>query len=183
MEVLYHFVFVLIKVALLSCLYGALFLIIIRIINKGRNHSSLKTWGILSVSSFVLLFVFMNTYWGDHGLGDSTRIPVGYGQEIKQINGVTTYIQPGNYTYDMLDIESFTQVDNLICGKTLISAVDRPEPYFAWNLSKNNVQFFKNKKVYNEFVKNHSYPIETEFKSFHHHYNRFWGGWRFWLLA
>jgi hypothetical protein len=125
----------------------------------------------------------MNTYWGDHGLGDSSRIPVGYSQEISRINGVTTFIKPENYNYGMLDIETFAQVDNLICGKTLISPVDRPDPYFIWNLSDNKVRFFKSKKAYHDYAKRHSYPIETEFRSFQDHYKVFWGGWKFWLLA
>ncbi len=183
MEVLFHLVFVMIKVAILSCLYGLLFLIMMRLIKKRRTLRSTKTWMILSASSFVLLFVFMNTYWGDHGLGDSARIPVGYGEDISQINGVTTFIEPQNYDYGILEVETFAQIDNIICGKTLISPVGSPAPYFVWNLSDNKVRFFKSKKAYHDYAQTRSYPIEDEFKSFHNHYNAFWGGWRFWLLA
>ncbi|MFT6499952.1 MAG: hypothetical protein ACJASQ_000059 [Crocinitomicaceae bacterium] len=125
----------------------------------------------------------MNTYWGDHGLGDSARIPIGYGEEIEQINGVSTFIEPQNYRYGVLTVESFARIDNVICGKTLISPVDRPDPYFVWNLSENKVRFFKNKKAYRDYAKTHSYPSEAEFESFRDHYKRYWGGWRFWLLA
>lgn len=49
----------------------------------------------------------MFTYWGDHGLGDSYRIPIGHGKEISGFSGNDGFIEPLGHKGEVLSIESF----------------------------------------------------------------------------
>jgi hypothetical protein len=177
MEVLFHLVFILIKVAILSCLYGLVFLIIIRLIKKRLNHSSFKNWMILSVSSFAFLLVFMNTNWGDHGLGDYARIPIGEGKEIEQINYSGMYIRPEGHENETLSISSY-YLDKEYCFGT----IEKSGMKFIWHLRTNEIEKFKSEIDYLRRLQSLNLKRNQIVIDFKFGYNRHWNGWRFWLL-
>ena len=53
----------------------------------------MKLWVCIAVG----LFAFSFSYWGNHGLGDSSRIPIGNWQTISNINW-TEYARLENQT-------------------------------------------------------------------------------------
>src|SRR5690554_2919160 len=101
MEALFHFVFELIKIAILVSVYATLILLTFKLIAKYRRGSwfdrvsrnKLKFWLINGIIIFIGLFVFMLTQYGDQGLGDSARMPSGYVREIRGMNGTQSYMQ------------------------------------------------------------------------------------------
>jgi hypothetical protein len=86
MEVLFHGIFELIKISILGCIYATLTLVTFIIIGHYKPDSwfdkvskkKLRLWFLSGLFISVGLFLFMFTYFGDHGLGDSARVPVGH---------------------------------------------------------------------------------------------------------
>ena len=95
MEVLFHFIFELIKISILACIYGSLIRLVAIIIGRHNPESwfsrvpnkKVSFWYLYTRIIFVCLFCFMFTHYGDHGLGDHARIPISHWREIEQING------------------------------------------------------------------------------------------------
>jgi len=185
MEVLFHLVFIIIKVAILSCLYGLLFLLIIRLIKKRLNLSSIKTWMILSASSFVLLFVFMNTYWGNHGLGDGPKIPIGNGIIVDNINWTEYGYIKGLKTNDNIDIEmtQFKVIDDKLIGNLNSSFYDFENSFFVYDLDTKKLIEFKTKNEFDDYLVKNELGTSSDLLTFRENYNNHWNGWRFWLLA
>ena len=101
MEVLIHLVIELAKISILGCIYATLILIIIKIIANNKPNSwfgrlsrkKLRLWCLSGLFISGGLFFFMFTNFGDHGLGDSARIPVGHWRAIQEVNGTQAYLQ------------------------------------------------------------------------------------------
>ena len=101
MEFIIDFIGTFIKIAILSSIYALLTLLTFKLIGRFRPNSwldkvsekKLRLW-ILSGLFFSLgLLFFLFSYYGDHGLGDSARVPVGHGRAIQEMDGTQTYIQ------------------------------------------------------------------------------------------
>ncbi len=186
MEVLFHFIFELVKISILASVYSLILLIVFRQINKSNSYSwfqkvtvnSKKFWLSSGSIIFGLLFIWMFTYWGDHGLGDSARIPIGHGKEIEEINGNWSFISPNGHENEKFTIKSFAVRSNYCVGMSNKDQTD----YFIWNLSTNDIEKFTNLEEYSEKVISMNLPDTFEFKDFDQAYDEFWGGWIFWLL-
>ena len=190
MEVLFHFIFQLIKIGILASIYSAFLIGIIMIIRSFKSTEYLervkkekkKYWFVFGLLISIGLFIYSFTYWGNHGLGDSARIPIGNFKEVGETNGTDAYIEPENYPYGAMMVHSFTKSDNFLTGKTEVSPVDRPKPFFSWNLSKDEIVFFDSESDYSLFAKNNRLPKSSEFKTFRQSYREYWGGLKFWML-
>lgn len=190
MEVLFHFIFQLIKIAILASIYSILFIAILMIIRKFKSNEYLervkkekiKYWFIYGLLISIGLFIYSITYWGNHELGDSARIPLGNSKEVGETNGTTAYIEPKNYPYGAMMVHSFIKSGNYLTGKTEVSPVDRPKPYFSWNLKKDEIIYFDSETEFNSFAKKYNLPKSSEFKNFRENYREYYGGIRFWLL-
>jgi len=186
MEAIIHFIFEVFKIAILSCFYATLILFIFLFIEKTfpksifseSSKNKLKIWIVSGFFVSIFLFAFMFTYWGNHGLGDFARIPIGYGKEVGEIDGVVAYIEPN----DQVNVKSFTKQNEYLVGETNVNPVDKPKPYFCWNLKNNKIQFFENEMEYDAFAHQNNLPKNSNFKSFRENYNHYWNGWRLWLL-
>ena len=86
MEVLGHFIFELLKITFLGFVYSTVLYYIFKIIPENKKPQPLKSKKILwlFISSFLLFYMF--TPYGNHGRGDSARIPISYTKEINNIN-------------------------------------------------------------------------------------------------
>lgn len=190
MEVLFHGIFSLIKLAILSSIYAALILMIFRKVGRFNEGSwadriskrKLKFWFFSGAIISTLLVVFANTHWGSHGLGDSARIPLKHGKSVNEINGTHAYIRDIGYKYEDLLVEKFAITTDYMVGRTQASTIDFPEPYFFWQLKTNKVRYFKNREEYEKFAMANNLPLSNEFREFRDHYSSFWHGWRFWTL-
>lgn len=188
MEVLFHLFFELIKISILGTIYATLTLIIILVIGNYKSESwfarvsnrKLKSWFLFGFIISIGLFVFMFSYWGDHGLGDSARVPIGHFQAVNQINGVDTYIEVEKY--DELEINDFTFDENNLFAEIRQEFSYEKGAYIKWDLITNEWTFYHSKKDFLMEAEEHNYPKPTKFKPFFEHYKRHWHGWRFWLL-
>lgn len=79
MEVLFHFIFQLIKIGILASIYASILIGIILIVGKFKKTEYLervklekgKSWFSFGFLISIGLFIFSFTYWGgNHGLGD-----------------------------------------------------------------------------------------------------------------
>jgi len=78
-------------------------------------------------------------------------------------------------------VHSFVKSDNYLNGKSETSPVDRPKPFFSWNLLKDEIIFFETEAEYNLFAKKNELPKLSEFKTFRESYHEYWKL-KFWLL-
>ena len=190
MFVLFHFLFQIIKISILACFYATLVRIGFVTIGKmypksyfGKKlESKKKVWWSSGFIISVGLFLYMFTYWGNHGLGDSARIPIGNYKEVGETDGVYAYIEPENYKYGAMPVHSFIKSENYLVGKSDVSPVDRPKSYFCWNLEKDEIVFYNSETEYNSFADENGLPKISEFKTFRESYREYWGGIRLWLL-
>lgn len=83
MEALGYFIFELLKIGLLSFAYAWIIRYVLQRLRKDKPVLQLKK---LAAGTAVLLFVFICTPYGDHGLGDSARIPVGWNNSLCNVD-------------------------------------------------------------------------------------------------
>lgn len=189
MEVLFHGIFTIIKLAILGSIYATLTLLIFRLVGLLKPESwanqvskkKIKFWFISGALISVGLVIFANTHWGSHGLGDYATIPLRHGKTVNQINGTQAFIDI-EYQYGDLFIGDFAKTSDYVVGKTETSPVDDPKDFFAWNLKTNEVNYFDTKDEFETYANKNDLPKAKDFKPFWEHYQKFWGGWRFWTL-
>ena len=128
----------------------------------------------------MVLLLMANTRWGDHGLGDYARIPLGHGLAMEEMNGHTAYFEPVSITEQS---EIITEVISYQVSNDVLCAKMNNRLYFTYNLATKHYRTFTDSSAYNSAAKNLGLPITTQFEAFNRHYARYWEGWRFWLLA
>ena len=186
MEVLFHFIFVLVKISILASIYASLILLVFRLISRFKPDSwfdrvtkeKSRFWRLTGFIISVGLFVYMFTYFGNHGLGDSARIPIGHFKYVRY--GGNSYIQ--NSEGDQLGIINFTFDKNQLYAETQREFNREKGDYVVWNLRNDSWTFYKTKTDYLIAVQQNNYPAPDQFKEFWHYYGLHWHGWRFWLL-
>jgi hypothetical protein len=188
MEYLFGFVFTLFKIAIQASVYAIAAYWLARradarqvdnaLVRASRNGRQFRRRSF--AAAYVALFLFSCTYWGDHGLGDYCRLPIGHGEAIEEINGTETYFEaspPLKLSTDQPFIDKFKVADDVLCGQ----ASDKS--YFVYNLITKEQQHFADDSAYNAYAVPLGLPPSGELESFWKQYGRYWGGWRFWLLA
>lgn len=177
---LFHFLFELIKIGLLSSLYATTVLAIILLTSKiipTQKLSELMTkkrkfWILIMRVVYAVLFVFMFTYWGNHGLGDEAILPIGNFKIVVQSDGNYNYIE--NNKGRQLNIKNFAFDDRNLYAETSDTIKG---DYVCWNLHTNEWKFYNNQAALN----NKSQKLVL-LQAFGTYYNSYWNGWRFWLL-
>ncbi|MES2766600.1 MAG: hypothetical protein V4642_12070 [Bacteroidota bacterium] len=186
MEVLFHFVFELVKIAILGCFYATLTLVLFatlayyqpRSLADKVSQKPSRLWWVSGLIISVALFFFMFTYWGNHGLGDIARIPIGNFKTVGQINGTSTYIEKDNGK--SVGVESFAVNDNKLFAE--LDDYSEKGSYVIWNLETDKWYFYQTRNEYLKLAKRKNYPLPDTFKDFQQHYSDYWHGWRFFLL-
>jgi len=189
MEVLFHFIFELIIISILGTIYATISFITILIIGKFKSESwfarvskkKFKLWFLSGLFISTCLFLYMFSYWGDHGLGDTSKVPIGHFRVVNEINSHDVYIE--NEKNKQLEIKNFAyDNDNLYAQTTQSGFNGKKGDYVVWNLRTDEWTFYNTKEDYLIDAEKHHYPKPTEFKEFFEHYKRHWNGWRLWLL-
>lgn len=188
MASLFHLLFTLIKISILSSIYAALLLAAFRITGNKKPESwfyrvsrnKFRLWFRSGLIISVSLFIFMFTYYGNHGFGDSARVPVGHGRSIQQVDGVQAYIQEDGVS--MLPIDKFIVTDDFVYGMAGDFNENYDGNFFFYDLASNIVTSFTREKDYLEFLKKKGVNDTADYKDFYHYYSEYWGGWRFWTL-
>jgi hypothetical protein len=191
MEALFHLIFELFKIVVLASVYS--FIIFYFLHTLGRyfpgswfysvSQKKLRLWFLSCLVISIILFAFMFSYWGNHGLGDSARIPLGNGKAVEQINGAMTYITPTGYESETLTIDEFAVTKKYLFAKvTDAKTVPTVKEIAVWNLKTNGVEFLEHYSDIEIYKTKNKITEQLIFQSFGNHYASYWGGWRFWLL-
>lgn len=176
------------KISILASIYAALVVWACKIIGKFQpgswfyraSRKRLKLWFYSGTFIALALLIFMFTYWGDHGLGDSARIPVGHSCAVEQTNGMLAYLQHSHMP--ALEIDKFTITDDYLYG-TMNRNENYEGGYFIYDLVNNKVETFIQESEFLTSLVSHNLNPEIELKDFNYHYHEYWNGWRFWFLA
>lgn len=185
---LFHLIFELFKISLLSCIYALLVVVIIKRVAKYSNNKwfisiakrRFRLWFLSGFVISVFLFSFLFSYWGNHGLGDDAYIPIGYGKTVEQIDGTRAYIRPEGHGYETMAITDFSINTHYLLGKPDVTK--DTAKICVWDLETNQVQLMDNDEL-NKFIILNNIKKPLIYEDFDTHYNRYWNGWRFWLLG
>ena len=192
MEVLFHFIFQLIKIGILASIYSFILIGILLIIGKFKPTEFLKRvksekkkyWFSFGFLISIGLFIFSFTYWGNHGLGDGPMIPIGHWETIENTNWTEYGYLKEQKTSDGNDIETtlFKVEDDKLCGNLKSWFYDFQNSYFVLDLKTDKITEFKTESEFNEYAKKNKLPKSNELLSFEQNYRNHWSGIRFLLL-
>ncbi|MFD2561730.1 hypothetical protein [Aquimarina rubra] len=193
MEVLGHLIFMLFKIGILASIYSLILIAIMTMINNlKKNHYLQKiidnkksSWFRFGLIISALLLIYSFTYWGNHGLGDGPRIPIGYWNIVDNTNWQFSNLK-GYKDKDAneISISRFLTKDEFFCGKFDQNHFfyDFKNEYFVLNMRSNEIIEFSNKQVYNYYAVENKLPKASSLLTFEQNYHKYFGGWRFWLL-
>lgn len=176
MTTLLHFLFTVIKSYLLAVVYAPiiwiLWVMILKALKKYTGFKWRKVFQVYVITG-LLLIVFSFTYYGDHGLGDESRIPLGHGEAIKQGDEFAYFTPKG--TSKQVHVKTF-----VLKGDNLCMSVD--SGYKVYNLKTKGVVNFSEGQMYDAFAFSYGLPLSLQLQNFRSQYDKYWSGWRFWLL-
>ena len=189
MEALFHLLFEIVKISVLACIYSTIALILWRYVGRKKPGSwfdkiSVRQGNFWFWAGFVIsvgLFVFMFSYFGDHGLGDHSRVPIGHGKAIEQINGTYSYIQSEG-PISALSIDSFIVTNDFVYGYVGELNENYEGRYFIYELARNQVEMFYEWNHFSAVLKEKGLGEDVEYKNFDYYYREYWSGFRFWFL-
>ena len=188
MESLGHFIFELIKITILGFIYSTIIYFIYKNIPNNKKPEWCENWfkskNTLWLYVSILLLFFMFTPFGNHGLGDSARIPISLTKKISNVNW-TEYAKLNDVKSSEKNDIFLTQFkieNNVLCGNLKSDFYDYKNSYFVYEKKKKKLEEFQNENDYNKFATNNNLPKSSEFKSFKKNYSDCWSGWRFFLL-
>jgi len=190
MEALIHFIIILIKISILGSVYATLTLLSFKIVGRFKPNSwadrvskkKLRFWFLSGFLISIGLFLFTFTYYGDHGLGDYARVPIGNGRAINEINGTQAFIQDEG-PISMIEIDNFIVTNKYVYGIMGERDGNYEGAYFVYDLVSNKVTTFIEKEEYHKFLKIKNLEIEPNYKNFRYYYKEYWLGWRNWFFA
>ena len=187
MEYLIHLLFELFKISILSVFYTTIIFILFRLLSKKYPDNKLINQ-INNLKKFIvktylliygLLFIFLFSYYGNHGLGDYARIPIGYGKSVEQINSSIDYISIEN-SPEMFKIGRFDIKKNyLVADLEYNNTNEKENGYIVWNLKSDKLFRINSLSELNEYNINED---DLEFEYFDDKYDSYWSNWRFFLL-
>jgi hypothetical protein len=192
MEVLFHFIFQLIKTGILASIYSLALIGVLLTIGEIISSEFLRRvksekrlhWLTFGFIISIGLLTFSFTYWGNHGLGDEAMIPIGHWKTIKNINWTEYGHLEGQVTSDGNDIVTtqFKVVDNKLCGNLDSWFYEYQNSYFVLDLKTDTLTEFKSEAAFNVYAKANKLPKSDELLNFEQNYKNHWGGIRFFLL-
>jgi len=174
MFTLFHFGFELVKIGALATVYSFLFYCLYFILKEvlGKKKPGKPKFGRFYLIVYILLFAYSFTYYGNHGLGDESHIPLGYYQTIDATDGYA-FFTPKNLS-KTLSVDSFLVIDHKVC-------IASGSTYYIYNLSSGKEEKFDSKISYEQYAAHSSLPPTCCFKKYYDSYNEYWNGWRFWF--
>ncbi|MCI5057881.1 MAG: hypothetical protein MRY83_17340, partial [Flavobacteriales bacterium] len=97
MDAIIHLFLQIIKITILAIVYSFVIIKSLEFLSKKKPQSRLFLYlnnnvinralrSLIGILVFIGLFAWMFSFWGNHGLGDSARIPVGNKIAVQNIN-------------------------------------------------------------------------------------------------
>lgn len=187
MEVLFHFVFELIKISILASVYSIIILLAFRLVGSLKINNwfdrvskrKILFFLITGASIWIVLFVFMFTYWGDHGLGDSSKIPVGH-YKVINCGSLIPYVTVDNN--EQIHFKTFTYDSEKLYASSPVKSDGTEYAFLVYDFVKDEVQFYNTNEEYLIAAKILGYPEPDKFENFRRHYHKYWNWWKFCLL-
>ena len=118
MGIISHFVFEIVKIAILAFIYsGIIFLFLLMFKKPVKGKSSFNWRRFLLVFKIIagLLLVFSFTYYGNHGFGDEELIPLGHGEKMRAGDDVT-YFESKDNKSGRININTYQVQDDILCA-------------------------------------------------------------------
>jgi hypothetical protein len=188
MEASGHFIFVLIKILILGFIYSSIIYFLHTLISNWLKWNWIKNIKIsriflwLYISFFLLIYMF--TPYGNHGLGDSARIPISFTKEISNVNW-TEFARINNVKSNEeneIEMTKFKIIDKIVCGNLNSSFYSYTNSFFIYNSNSEKLIEFNSQKEYDFFATQNNLPNSNELISFEENYRNYWSGWRFLFL-
>jgi len=176
MTTLLHLLFVVIKSSVLALIYTPfIWFLWVLILKARKKYTGFKWYKIFAVYKIVsiLLLVFSFTYYGNKGLGDESRIPLGYGEVMRASDQFAYFVPKGKS--GQIHVDTY-----VLKGDNLCMSID--SGYKVYNLKTKGVVNFSDGQMYDAFAFSYGLPLSLQLQSFKVQYDQYWGGWRFWLL-
>jgi hypothetical protein len=126
----------------------------------------------------------MFTPWGNHGFGDSARIPVGNFNAITNVNWTRYSYLKGVETTDGMPVVTtlFTVAGHKVLGNLNSDFYSFKNNYFVYDLSSGKLREFASEDAFNIYSSQNQLPQSGSLKTFSQNYKNYWHGWRLWLL-
>lgn len=176
MTTLLHFLFVVIKSSILGLLYTpVVWFLWVLFLKARKKYTGFKWFRVFAVYKIVSisLIVFSFTYYGNHGLGDESRIPLGHEEAMEESDQFAYFVPKGKS--EQIHVDTY-----LLKGDNLCISVD--SGYKVYNVRTKGVVNFSDEPMYNAFAVSYGLPLSRHLKDFRSQYDEYWSGWRFWLL-
>jgi hypothetical protein len=171
---LFHFAFQVVKIAIQSVFYSSIILFLIFVITKVtglKMLTKLRFRGIYFTTA-GLFFLFSFTYYGNHGLGDQSNLPLGYGKVMRAGDG---------YAHFYLEPRNQISVDSFLVKKDHLYFTSNGS-YYDYHLSSGKWQKYDNKQGLDDHLSVRNLAKVDKLETFYPQYDRYWNGWRFWFL-
>ncbi|MCG9792639.1 hypothetical protein [Flavobacterium algicola] len=181
MASLFHFIFELIKISILGWIYSTILYFIFKEIPAKKKpewcKKIFKTKKSIWIFTCLLLLFYMFTPYGNHGLGDSARIPISFSKAVSNVDWTEESTIDDVETKDRSNLQAkeFKIIDEIVCGKY-------NNFHFIYNSDKDKLEEFYTENEYNENAKLLDLPLSDELLSFKENYDEYWHNWRLFLL-
>ncbi|MEZ5043284.1 MAG: hypothetical protein R2828_25535 [Saprospiraceae bacterium] len=195
MEALIHLFIEIIKITIFTIVYSFIIVKLLEVISKKKPRSRLSFYlnnkiiiralrALISIVIFIGLFIWMFSFWGNHGFGDSARIPVGNKIAVENINWTEYGYIKKEQISNAVNIETtrFKITGNKILGNFDSDFYTYQNKYFIFNTENKSMLEFKTVKEFDLYTEKNNLPSSDELLSFRANYESYWHGWRFWLL-
>ena len=187
MFLIVHLIFKLIKIALLSLLYTSILSLVIKYLHKKTGNTFLGKWEGKHPFSWIVtclpigigLYLYSLSYWGNHGIGDVERIPIGHRHALQRIDGGFPYFTEKISGITQQTIREFALADDIICAE---KGRNDKGKYLVFHLEKSSLKEFENLQEYQEYASQYDLPDASVFTDFRSHYHDYWSLWRMLLL-
>lgn len=186
MFALFHLIAVCMKITLLSTFYTSMVLLITTkgnfklVFSQVKKIVKMKQFPIAYPVIWLLLFVYSFTYYGDHGLGDTAKIPIGHGKIVSSVDHTTTTIRSHN---QYIILHQFYTKEDFLYAQTLQSPFSKEiNGYLIWDLKADKYITFTNEDEFKRFIEEKPQLVNGEFISFKDAYHSHWRGLKAFLL-
>jgi hypothetical protein len=181
--------FILLTAIVLSAVYATIVLLFVHILAKKKINKKIGLW--LRTHAIICVVLLANSFFfHDTGIGDNSRIPIGYGQAIQNEDFAMTYFFPDlnkiDPNKDAIGISKYVITKNKICAQTSKQNSDTATfDFFVFDLPTAQLSTFNKEEDYNHYATINKLPPIVEFFTFDRHFQEFKEHrpiWRQWLV-
>ncbi|MFT3884044.1 MAG: hypothetical protein QM724_01050 [Flavobacteriales bacterium] len=109
---------------------------------------------------------------------------MGNGKKIESINAMeyASILDVTNSFGHRVEMSKLKIADGKIFGNCDDWFYEDPCAYFVYDITKDELLEFRDSTAYSNEGAIKGWPLPDELRSFEWNYDRYWSGWRFWLL-